>query len=301
MKLTTRPPRVDVTPVFGTSSHLLKTTVRLHPRRATAPLDSLASKIGGKILWPRDKPWPHCEDVAPPSWRGADGSVPDDLGSTAVPLAPVLQLRAEDFPEVRFYPGTDLFQLLWCPLDHDAPIFVAKPHVYWRDSKVIAASLDAIPSSPYADPAYLLAECELNPERVTEPPPLRDVPRGLLDQLRDLCEEDEDDEDLELYQTQLSVCPATKVGGYPPWLQEPNTPQCQCGRRMEHLLTLSGSEFDGENYVRWCPDEVKDVFKKAFPEREPLQRPAFPKLNGRQMIFICRTCEGWPAQSVFQR
>src|SRR5262249_20164871 len=93
-KLTTPPPNVDVEAIPDLAQ-LRKTTVRLHPRFGDEPaLDQ--TKMGGSFLWPKDEPWPRCPDHE-------------------VPYVTVLQLRAEQFPEIAFYPGTNLFQLLWCP------------------------------------------------------------------------------------------------------------------------------------------------------------------------------------------
>ena len=36
--------------------------------------------------------------------------------------------------------------------------------------------------------------------------------------------------------------PGQQGGGYVYWVQFEGTPTCECGRRMEHLLTFSDSE-----------------------------------------------------------
>jgi hypothetical protein len=50
------------------------------------------------------------------------------------PLAAVLQLYAHDVPELPFPERTDLFQLLWCPMVHDAPWCpYAEDHPFFSD------------------------------------------------------------------------------------------------------------------------------------------------------------------------
>ena len=84
--------------IFPELANSTVTTVRLHPRYGEeSPLD--ASKIGGTFLWPATESWPVCP-------------------FHEIPLVTVLQLRASDFPEMPFPPGTDLFQTLWCPREH---------------------------------------------------------------------------------------------------------------------------------------------------------------------------------------
>src|SRR5438270_665952 len=73
-----------------------RTAVLLHPRYSDEP-PADGSKVGGTLLWPASEPWPTCDTH--PGLR----------------LVPVLQLRADEFPEVVFPPGKDLLQVLWCP------------------------------------------------------------------------------------------------------------------------------------------------------------------------------------------
>ncbi len=149
MELTTPKPSIDVEAHLPTLESLKSTTVRLHPRRAEVS-DVTASKIGGMILWPKCEPWPMCESVEPPSWWELDWPIPDDrLDDISVPLVPVIQLRADDFPEIEFFPETNLLQLLWCPLDHEDPIFVAKPYLYWRKMEEVTELLLEAPHVYY--------------------------------------------------------------------------------------------------------------------------------------------------------
>jgi hypothetical protein len=91
-------PVIDIAEVIPEMARLARTTVRLHPRRGVSARD--ASKMGSPIVWPSDEPWPVCSEH-----HSA--------------LVPVLQLRRQDVPEFAFRGDTDLFQLLWCPNDHE--------------------------------------------------------------------------------------------------------------------------------------------------------------------------------------
>src|SRR5713101_5323362 len=95
---TTPPPAYDVRRLFPELAERSRTTIRLHPRYGDEPPED-ASKLGGTFLWPGDEPWPVC-----PAHK--------------IPLVTVLQLRADDFPEIAFPPGANLFQILWCPREH---------------------------------------------------------------------------------------------------------------------------------------------------------------------------------------
>jgi hypothetical protein len=104
---TTRLPRADVAALFPQLADLARRTTRLHPRRS-ADLPRRASKLGGEILWPATEPWPICPypvygPESPMCIRSRESH----------PYVPVLQLRADEYPELGFPPGRDLFQLLW--------------------------------------------------------------------------------------------------------------------------------------------------------------------------------------------
>lgn len=159
---TTPAPRINLLKAIPELKAEGQTTIRLHPRQAKN-LEITRSKIGGLFCWPKDEPWPVCESTEPPDWWEKDWDVPE---GASVPLVPVLQLAAKDFPMLEFFPGTDLLQLLWCPLAHDAPIFVARPYVRWRTAAAVKQPLKKFPISKYADPAFVPPECRLHPEAV---------------------------------------------------------------------------------------------------------------------------------------
>lgn len=123
---TTPQPFLDATKLVPELGALRKTTVRLHPRRGNVA-EPGASKLGGPFLWPASEPWPACE-------------------RHGLPLVCILQLRKSDVPELGFRPGTDLFQLLWCPQDHDSePSVIVAPRIFWRKASTIREPLARIP------------------------------------------------------------------------------------------------------------------------------------------------------------
>jgi hypothetical protein len=119
---TTSPPCRDVLEVLPGLAERALIAVRLHPRRGEEPARD-ATKMGGSFLWPADEPWPRCPQHQ-------------------LPYVGVFQLRAADFPEMEFFPGTDLFQLLWCPQDHEV---IIEPRVFWRAAGTILQPLADIP------------------------------------------------------------------------------------------------------------------------------------------------------------
>lgn len=58
--------------------------------------------------------------------------------------------ETRDVPELPFPDGTDLFQLLWCPNDHDEPWYGPKPVTVWRKAADVTAVL-AGPPEPVFD------------------------------------------------------------------------------------------------------------------------------------------------------
>ena len=288
----TPPPPVDLPKIIPEFAKLARTTVRLHPRRAETPRD--ASKIGGEILWPASEPWPTCEQH-----------------NSA--LVPILQIRADDVPELGFPRGKDLFQLLWCPNDH-RPKYVPNPLVVWRASKKVTKPLEHIPSPTLCgdwSQYYCPQPCRLQPERVTEYPDAGEVYnnmptlRELLEcneKLEKLCAANNASEPLDLYQDSLSTADGCKIGGYPHWIQDPDVPKCACGRKMDYLLTIASAEWDGANFVRWLPVEDRRAWGGPREKSEPVHCPTSLMFGdvGNLNYFICRKCKDWPIDFVFQ-
>jgi hypothetical protein len=312
MRLTTPEPPIDLLAVLPELADLRATTIRLHPRKGRVP-GRYASKMGGTFLWPSDEPWPTCDERWPPTDTPAvqDGiPIPEgDPRAVPFPLVPVLQLRADDFPEMPFPPGADLFQLLWCPLGHDYA-FMPKPFVFWRNSGEVRKPRRTMPEPDLAaiemEPGFLPEPRTIHPERVVEFPPMerwpKDSAEAMYRRLEAACRkaglQTDHDETRCIYRAYLSACPANKVGGYVYWVQFEGTPTCACGRRMEHLLTFSDSETprlgqpEAEEH-RWMP-------RRDWGRVDPSEMTGVG-LSGMLYVFICRACPGWPIRAVSQR
>lgn len=277
----THVPRFDLTERFSFLEK--KTTVLLHPRRGAVP-NVWVSKFGGRIAWPRDEAWPVC---------------PEHTGN---PMIPVLQLRRADVPELGFPESKDLFQMLWCPQDHDSAYCSAIASVHWRNAESTGQLVEAAPASLQADPDYCPKECCLNFERVEELTSAWDLDNE-TDEAINTWIEDNHIEELERlhlapngrnYQRAFSVAPGTKVGGHIDWQQDPIVPSCACGKKMEHLLTIASYDYGGGDSDRWFPmDEPQEVYKMQGPGLELGDVGSF-------YVFICRCCDDMPIKSVFQ-
>jgi hypothetical protein len=229
----------------------------------------------------------------------------------AVPLIPVLQLQAKDVPDVAFHPGANVMQVLWCPMNHGDPVYVAKPFVFWReDSETRGAPERDITPHP-ADSSYLPTQCVLDPEAVVEYPTFPDLPSHLQQKVIEWgeaqiaagavaeCAED-------LYEQIGIVAPGSKVGGYCRWIQRAERPRCACGAMMAHLLTLADYEFTDAAYERWCPLEDREDYTRAVETNdfgrivEIQQAVGFNLGAGSLMLFVCRSCAHWPIALVYQ-
>lgn len=290
--------------------------MRLHPRRAIEP-DICQSKLGGRFLWPKDEPWPSCTEAEialveqynfSASFDYSLGYSPDNVWHLSHPqhndfYVGVLQLRAEEFPEIKFPSNTNLFQLFWCPRNH---ILNSSTYlVFWRNEKEVTDPLITPPTPSYPERVLVPHPCCLYPERVTEYPHIT----MLQDEEKEIVEQ-WDEEREATYQFLLSTAPGIKVGGYPNWIQEPEVPICQCEREMEYLLTIDSSEFDPATALRWCPVEDRQVWLEAMKTQDSQaeEDAALAQVAagliigdaGSVYLFICRECEGWPIQLVFQ-
>jgi hypothetical protein len=301
---TTPPPACDVEELFPELSGLFTTTVRLHPRYGDEPpMD--ASKLGGMFLWPAEEPWPVCSEHA-------------------IPLVTVMQLRAADFPEMPFPPGADLFQVLWCPRDHDFPEYQGMdwvdPKFFWRNRQEIAHAREDNPSPQEAYYDYVPFTCRLLPERVIEYPFVGDLPGDLAERI-----EKWEDQNLVRrkmnvfehaceYEGELSVAYGTKIGGYPLLKQAAHSGlNCKCGRPMEHLLTIASMEWDGVGDRRWTPVEEQAIFasfRRAYDEWGEEHNTIFGALwnptginlgdAGHMQLFVCRHCLDWSIVPIIE-
>ena len=291
---TTPPPSHRVADLFPALAGRERVTVRLHPRQGREPADD-ASKLGGRMRWPADEPWPRCfrphDSYQPPDFAG---SVRPPDGR---PYVPVLQLRRDDVPELGFPDGADRFQLLWCPASHP-DLYAPAVRVSWWSADDLAPvePPTALPSPDGAD--YVPRPCVLHPERVTEYPHAFELDR----ELAAVIEAWEEQAGEATYQYLLCTAPGTKVGGWPDWMQDPEWPVCDAGHAMEHLLTVSDTEFDGGTWPRWLAVEDAGAWDGPPDARFAVQSAAGLDFGmGSLYVFICRTCPGWPIAQVYQR
>lgn len=298
MTRTTPPPSHDVAAAFPELAARARRTVRLHPRLGPEPpFDT--TKLGGRIGWPREAPWPRCT-LAHDAYDAAAAyahvvSPPDER-----PLVAVLQIRRDDVPEVEFAAGSDVLQLLWCPSSHPdlyAPAVTVK---WW--SSVELAPVEPPPPAPSTDGAnYVPRPCLVHPERVVEFPDVGDVSADLSSRMQ-VWERELDDLEHPAYQYLLSTAPGSKVGGYPHWHQDPEWQTCKAGHEMDHLLTVSDTEFDGGTWPRWLAVEDAGVWDGPVQTRFDVQGAIGIELAmGSIYVFICRACADWPVAQVYQR
>jgi hypothetical protein len=303
--LRTEPPPIDITERIPALCPLAKTTIRLHPRRAVVS-DLAASKLGGSVLWPRSEPWPRCDDPRHQTGAGGRRSATDDISPL---LVGVVQLNARDFPKVPFRPGTDLLQLLWCPttedVHHDAYTF-PKLFAYWRNSEAVT---DPIPAQPLPDFVETISNhfpvsCRFFPESVAELP----MPGGLsrLPNRHDIHDALTADESVWYqYQSDLSACPSTKLGGHPYWIQNDDTPVCGCGGKMDFLLQLCDWEYTNTDVSRrWIPLADRwavDEWKTNAAAEAILRPPCFDFGHEVYYIFVCPRCPDRPVRFIYQR
>jgi uncharacterized protein (TIGR02996 family) len=285
-RCSTPAPPVNVEEALPELRGKAKTTVRLHPRPGEAPVD--ASKIGGMFLWPKKEPWPVCP---------IHGNIP---------YTTALQLRKEDVPELGFPPGTDLFQLLWCPEAHEEEYaYCPKPAVFWRKRSGVKQTLATAPEPESRERGHFVRPCVLYPERVTEYPDSSELESHYqsLNENSALVAALEVAKGLKvggnwsypdsgsyLYQTWLSAAEGTKVGGYPDWVQDAGYPSCGCGKTMEHLLSFASWEYDGVTWGRWLPVEDRPSLTAEYETREAVGSPHNCMFGdaGNMYVFVCR-------------
>lgn len=166
----------DVESVFSELAGTARAVTLLYPRAGQpGPGDS---SIGGPLLWPAGEPWPMCAE--PDHYKPLDAPV----GPDPVAMVPVVQLYARDVPDLVFPAGTDLLQILWCPLVHEDDQYAANPRLHWRNTALTAADVaDGQPPRPHtAEEDYLPRPCTVSPTPAVEYPNW-DLPDELSEQL----------------------------------------------------------------------------------------------------------------------
>lgn len=181
---------------------------------------------------------------------GVDFSEPQFLVNQPFPLIPVAQLYRRDVPDFAGPDDCDLLQVLWCPLDHPEEGYNPRVRVYWRRSTDVGRPLDAAPEPPVVNNDYLPTPCVVYPEQIREYQYgglLPDELDGRITAWEEGLAEEGDDEHRLTYQSDLSLAPGWKVGGFANWsLTDPHPVECAiCGTAMTLLFTADSKEWDG--------------------------------------------------------
>ncbi|MGW6840817.1 hypothetical protein [Streptomyces sp. NPDC054958] len=254
------------------------------------------SSIGGPLLWPAREPWPMCAE--PDHYKPLAAPV----GPEPVAMVPVVQLYARDVPGLVFPTGTDLLQILWCPLVHEDDQYAANPQLHWRNTALTATDAsDEQPPRPHtAEEDYLPRPCTVSPTPAVEYPNW-DLPDGLSEQLGERFEALQEERGFDYFE--VATTQQSKVGGYPSWTQPPNWPDCTgCGTRMEHLLSVTATE---AGMGRWLPLDERNPGQDhaATPSWRAEADPAVFDTFGHDMVlgdlggmyfFVCRACPDTP-------
>ncbi|MFH8753343.1 hypothetical protein ACH4GK_37550 [Streptomyces rimosus] len=283
------PAPFDVEAVFPELTGTAREVTLLYPRAGRpGPGDS---SVGGPLLWPADEPWPMC--AAPDHDKPLDAPVA---------MVPVLQLYARDVPGLVFPAGTDLLQILWCPLVHDDGQYAARPRLHWRSAALTAdgATTNPPPHPHTAEDDFLPRACTVSPTPAVEYPN-RDLPAELGALLAERSEALKAKRGYDYFE--VATTQQSKIGGYPGWTQEPDWPDCtDCGTRMEHLLSITATE---PATGRWLPLDERAPGENgaAEPTGRAKADPALLESFGHGMdlgdlggmyFFVCRTCPDTP-------
>ncbi len=252
-------------------------SVRILPQQGAEPAIN-ATKLGGLFLWSEDEPSFCCDVPEQPLWDEYDWD--DWRSELSVQVwdakhndayVPILQIRAEDIPLMRFPPDTNIFQLLWCPRVHK-PDYSPVCRIAWRNEESVIKQLETIPKASFPENELTPAPSVVLLREVIEYP---DYWALSLEERNLLTGEME-----EFYRNHLSTHGGIKIGGYPDWIQRPQIPICNCGREMEHLLTIGSDVFEDYPHHKAPGLVIGDC--------------------GSVYVFICYECEDLPFNSVFQ-
>lgn len=195
----------------------------LLPDPSRSPNDRRVSKFGGLPFWVAQRPWPGC------------------LGCGA-PLSFLGQIRSDEFDAGGGF--ARLFSCFYC--------FACAP---WWDVGGKGFHAEWLPLG--GDPPLLAAKHSPLRVRAVEPLALRVAPREDRPSLWD----HPDAATLSPGQRDLLArqgpCAASKMGGWPAWLQSPQKPACRhCGGDMHFLGQFSSgnpirAEFGGHGRLFW--------------------------------------------------
>ncbi|MFB8305922.1 hypothetical protein [Kitasatospora purpeofusca] len=335
MTRTTPPRPLDITAGLPELADLARTATRLHPTPGAPTVHD--SSVGGPLLWPADEPWPEDGPGYPPfgrvhkladihqkralltqAWarprgprenllsaqesetldRLRAGHDPALLPTGPQPLIPLAQLYARDVPALLFPEGTDLLQVLWAP-GYGIEGCSANVQLRWRRASDVQQVLHTPPEPARVEcDDHVPEPCLLHPESVQELPPGHLLDQALEERVHDWCAQNSVS-----YQSDLSVAPGWKAGGWPaPFTfrdpaesDEDEERQCgECHGPLEALLTIDSSEWDGAS-GSWRPAETaSDTAKLVGDPYRSLHNPTMITI-GRGYTLQVYNCVSTPS------
>ncbi|MHB9861202.1 hypothetical protein [Streptomyces sp. YIM S03343] len=216
-----------------------------------------------------------------------------------IPMLALAQLSRHDVPDLGGPADCDMLQVLWCPFDAHGGRHQPAVELRWRRSADVGEVVAEQPEPEVVgSEGYVPESCVLHPEQVVEYPYLDLLPQELREQILAWeGDEDEIEEDSVTYQTDLSIAPGWKAGGFASWhATDPAPVVCDCGRTMELLLTVASTEWD--NGCRtWIPVEDLPTVDAMFASR-PSQVTV--GRGGDMNVFTCPANPAHPHHMVFQ-
>lgn len=221
--------------------------------------------------------------------RELDGSGQES--TDPIPMMAVAQLYRRDVPDLVGGPeDCDLLQILWCPFDAHGGGFEMSLILRWRRSAEVTDVSGGREPRVVGSEGYVPEPCVLSPERVVEHQYVELLPGPLRERIEEWEEDDDEDEELPLYSSDLSTAPGWKVGGFVSWnlTGPPESMSCACGLPMEPLVTIASSEWNGGNRS-WVPVEDRAIVN-AHGACTPTEVTV-----GRWGTLYVLTCTGDPA------
>ncbi|MEW2634832.1 hypothetical protein AB0903_25110 [Streptomyces sp. NPDC048389] len=211
----------------------------------------------------------------------------------------VAQLYRKDVPDLAGPADHDLLQVLWCPFDAHGGHHEPAVELRWRHSDEVGETLTDQPEPEVVgSEGYVPTPCALDPERVIEYQDIGLLPEDLQERIEEWeGDEEELDEDSVLYQSDLSIAPGWKAGGFASWhATDPAPVVCDCGREMILLLTVASKEWDNGSQS-WIPLEdlaTADAMGANIPTEVTVGR------WGSMNVFVCPENADHPARFSFQ-
>ncbi|MER6239989.1 hypothetical protein ABT185_28680 [Streptomyces clavifer] len=215
--------------------------------------------------------------------------------SDPLPMIGLAQLYRQDVPDLLAGPEEcDLLQVFWCPFDaHGENRTGMLLDLRWRRScEVVRAMAQPPVPEVVGFEGYVPEPCALHPEQVVTYPFAELLPGELcarIEAREEALEEEAEEADAEewdwpTYQFDLSIPPGWRAGGYASWnLTDAAATDCPvCAARMELLLTIASSEWDGGS-GSWIPLEERGPAVGGGGEPTGVTVGRWGKLN----IFAC--------------